>query len=194
MNKHVVVVASGDTERRALPHLVSFLTKSGMTLDVRIPPRHRQLRANVVEGIIKSAWYESYPVQPTKFVVLVDVDQAAPDDVLAPLQEQLPQRVEQTVAADVLFAYAQQHLEAWFFADSENLRQYLDRSLGSAEPSSPDTIHDPKRHLINLLGGRVYTARTSEEIAKRLDGRTIEQRSPSFSGFVDALKNGADAS
>ena len=96
--------------------------------------------------------------------------------------------------ADVLVAYAQQHLESWYFADSKNLREYLGRSLGSADPSSPDTIHDPKRHLINLLGGRVYTARTSEEIAKRLDGRTIEERSPSFSGFVEALRNGTGAS
>ena len=164
-----------------------------MTVDIRIPPRNRQLRVDVVAGIIKSAWFTSHPVKPAKFVVLVDVDQAAPDDVLAPLREQLPQRFE-TVEADILFAYAQQHLESWYFADSENLRQYLGRSLGSADTSTPDTIHDPKRHLINLLGGRIYAARTSEEIAKRLDGRTIEQRSPSFKGFLEELKNGHGAS
>lgn len=193
MSKHVVVVASGDTERLALRHLVSHLTGSGVTVDVRIPPRHRQLRVDVVEGIIVSAWHNSYPIRPAKFVVLLDVDQATPDDVLAPLQEQLPQRVG-GLAADVLLAYAQQHLESWYFADSDNLRSYLGRSLGSVDTSRPDTIHDPKRHLINLLGTRVYTARTSEKIAKQLDGRTIEERSPSFRGFVEALENGPGAS
>ncbi len=160
-----------------------------MTVDVRIPPRNRQLRVDVVAGIIKSAWFTSHPVKPAKFVVLVDVDQAVPDDVLGPLRQQLPQRVS-TVEADILFAYAQQHLESWYFADSENLRKYLGRSLGSADTSSPDGIREPKRHLSNLLGARVYTARTSEEIAKRLDGRTIEQRSPSFKGFLKELRNG----
>lgn len=114
---------------------------------------------------------------------------ATPNEVLAPLREQLPQRLG-IVEADILFAYARQHLEAWYFAHSERLREYLGRSLGSADSSSPDRIHDPKRHLINLLGGRVYTARTSEEIAKRLDGRTIEQRSPSFKRFLEELRNG----
>lgn len=188
MSKHVVVVASGDTERRALPHLVSHLKDRGLTVEVRIPPRHRALRVDVVEGIIKATWYSSHPV-PSKFVVLLDVDQGRPEDVLAPIREQLPQRVE-NLATTILFAYAQQHLESWYFADATNLRDYLGRALGSVDTSMPDAIHDPKRHLINLLGDRVYTALTSEDIAMKLDPRTIEQRSPSFKGLVEAVKNG----
>lgn len=195
MSKRVVVVASGETERRALPHLISHLEEAGIAVDVRVPPRHRPIGAYVAERIIKAAWYSSHPVRPARFVVLLDVDQAAPDDVLAPFKERLPPRTG-SLAVDVLFAYAQQHLESWYFADSANLRRYLGRSLGSVDTSGPDAIHDPKRHLINLLetGKRFYTARTSEEIARRLDGRTIEQRSPSFRGFVQAIRNGAGAS
>lgn len=195
MSKHVVVLASGETERRALPHLVSHLREAGITLEVRIPPRHRALRVDVVEKIIKAAWFASIHDPPAKFVVLVDVDQAATsDEVVSPLQEKLSQRVS-NLEATLLFAYAQQHLEAWHFADAENLRQWLDRrSLGSVDTSSPDAIQDPKRHLSNLLGDRVYTARTSEDIARTLDPRVIEQRSPSFRGLVEAVRNGGDAS
>ncbi|MDE2977001.1 MAG: DUF4276 family protein [Acidobacteriota bacterium] len=114
--------------------------------------------------------------------------------VVSPLQEELSRRVS-NVGAKLLFAYARQHLEAWYFADAENLRQWLGgRSLGSVDASSPDAIQDPKRHLSNLLGDRVYTARTSEDIARRLDPRVIEQRSPSFKGLVEAVRNGGDAS
>ncbi|MCY4557871.1 MAG: DUF4276 family protein [Chloroflexi bacterium] len=193
MSKHVLVVASGDTERRALPHLVSHLRDRGVTIEVRTPPRARALRVDVVEKIIRAAWYESHLV-PSKFVVLLDVDQGRPEDVLAPIRRQLPQRVE-NLGTTVLFAYAEQHLEAWYFADASNLREYLGRALGSVDTSAPDAIRDPKRHLINLLGSRrVYTALTSEEIARRLDPRTIEQRSPSFKSLVEAVKNGGRTS
>ncbi len=71
---------------------------------------------------------------------------------------------------------------------------WADAPLGSVDTSSPDAIQDPKRHLSNLLGDGVYTARTSEDIARRLDPRVIEQRSPSFKGLVEAVRNGGDAS
>ncbi len=190
MSKHVVVVASGDTERRALPHLLSYLVRDDMTVDIRTPSGHRPLRVDIVEKIIRAAWFTSHPGPPTKFVVLLDVDQSSPENVLAPLQEQLLQRVG-SLSADILFAYAQQHLESWFFADISNLRQYLGRSPGDVDTSRPDAIQNPKQHLIHLLGRRVYTARTSEEIARRLDGQVIEQRSPSFRGLVKALRNGS---
>ncbi len=44
------------------------------------------------------------------------------------------------------------------------------------------------------MGNRVYTARTSEDIARTLDPQIIEQRSPSFRGLVEAVRNGGDAS
>lgn len=195
MSKRVVVLASGETERRALPHLVSHLRETGITVEVRIPPRHRALRVDVVERIIKAAWFASIHDPPTKFVVLVDVDRAAtPDEVVSPLREELSQRLS-NVEATLLFAYAQQHLEAWYFADAENLRQWLGgRSLGRVDTSTPEAIEDPKRHLSNLLGNRVYTARTSEDIARTLDPQIIEQRSPSFRALVEAVRNGGDAS
>lgn len=56
--------------------------------------------------------------------------------------------------------------------------------------SKPDEIQNPKLHLKNLLGDRVYTVVISEEIAKRLNAQTIAQRSPSFQGFLDAGTNG----
>lgn len=195
MKKRVVVVASGETERRALPHLVSHLGEAGITVEVRIPPRHRALRADVVEKIVRAAWRDCVHDPPAKFVVLVDVDQAAtPADVVSPLQEELSRRVS-NVGAKLLFAYAQQHLEAWYFADAEKLRQWLGgRSLGSVDTSSPDAIQDPKRHLSNLLGNRVYTARISEEIARCIDPQVVEQRSPSFRGFAEAVRNGGGVS
>ena len=71
MTKHVVVIASGETERRALPHLVAHLRERGIALRLVItPPGHRDLRPNVAVNLIQSEWYGSdYP--PDKFVILV---------------------------------------------------------------------------------------------------------------------------
>ena len=91
---------------------------------------------------------------------------------------------------NILCAYAQQHLEAWYFADAENLKSYLGRALGQVDTSKPDEIQNPKLHLKHLLGERVYNARISEEIASALDSGTIAGRSPSFKKFVDAIMNG----
>ncbi len=78
---------------------------------------------------------------------------------------------------------------AWYFADAESLRRYLERDLGNVDGSRPDEIENPKLRLKNILD-RVYTARVSEEIARALDAETIARRSPSFKGFLDALLNG----
>ena len=47
MPKHVVVIASGETERRALPHLLAYLGDVGIKVSVRIPPRHRSLSVDM---------------------------------------------------------------------------------------------------------------------------------------------------
>ena len=60
------------------------------------------------------------------------------------------------------------------------------------DASQPDEIKNPKLHLKNLLGDRVYNARVSEDIARRLDAMTITARSPGFDGFREAVINGAD--
>ena len=192
MRKRVIVIASGATEQRALPHLLSHLRDEGIVLsDVRIPPGNRDLRVETVEQIIKSAWYES-PTPPDKFVLLIDVDGKDPDATLAPFKDDLPGRLPPDVQPMLQYAYAQRHLEAWYFADSQNLRTYLrGKALGNVDASKPDEIQNPKQHLKNLLERSTYTARTSEDIARTLDARTIEQRSPSFNGFLSAVRNGS---
>ena len=192
MPKRVIVIASGETERRALPHLLSHLLDEGITVaDVRIPSRNRGLRVKIVEKIIKSAWYESQ-TPPDKFVLLIDVDGKDPEDSLSPFKKGLPERLPPEVRPKLQYAYAQWHLEAWYFADSQNLRTYLrDKALGSVDASKPDEIQNPKQHLKNLLERSTYTALISEEIARTLDARTIAQRSPSFNGFLSAVRNGS---
>ena len=146
----------------------------------------------MMERLIKAAWYERPEARPHKFVVILDLDGSDPEDVLPPVREQLSERLRE-VTADVLYAYAQEHLEAWYFANAENLRDYLGRALGRVDTSKPDEIRNPKLHLKSLLGDRVYTARLSQEIARALDAPTIAQRSPSFKTFVDAVMNGSGA-
>ncbi len=191
MDKHVVVIASGETERRALPHLVRHLRDMGISvIDVLVPPSNRALNVRMAERLIKAAWYGNSNAPPDKFVVLVDTDGKAPDDVIGPFRQQLPGRLSDDIGAAVQFAYAQQHLEAWYFGDEANLRNYLGGALGSVDPSKPDAIQNPKLHLKNLLGSRVYTAHIAEEIARELDAQTIVQRSSSFKVFTDAVING----
>ena len=192
MAKKVIVLASGETERRALPHLLDHLRNRGVSVEeVRIPLRNGALSVRMAARLINAAWYERLGVcSPDKFVVLLDVDGKLPDDVLEPFRE-LPERLNGKIGAAVRCAYAQWHLEAWYFADAANLRGYLDRALGSVDTSKPDEIQNPKLHLEHLLGDQFYTARVSEEIARQLDASTIAERSPSFKGFVDAVTNGS---
>ena len=192
MPKRVIVIASGETERRALPHLLSHLLDEGITVaDVRIPSRNRGLRVKIVEKIIKSSWYESQ-TPPDKFVLLVDVDGKDPDATLAPFKHDLPERLPPEVRPKLQYAYAQWHLEAWYFADSQNLKEYLrGKALRSVDASKPDEIQNPKQHLKNLLEPSTYTALISEDIARTLDARAIAQRSPSFDGFLSAVRNGS---
>ena len=191
MARNVIILASGETERRALPHLLAHLRNRGVSVvEVRIPPRNGALSIRMAERLIKAAWYEHLGVcSPDKFVVLLDVDGKLPDKVMEPFRA-LPERLSDEIGAAVLYAYAQWHLEAWYFADASNLRDYLGRALGSVDTSKPDEIHNPKLHLKHLLRDRVYTARVSEEIASRLEVQAIAERSPSFKGFLDAVMNG----
>ena len=190
--KHVVVLASGETERRALPHLVRHLAKRGIVVDsIRIPPRHRVLNAGAAHQLIKAVWYENPNARPQKFVVLVDTDGKEPRKVSESIEAKLRDLLRNIAAeADILVAYAQQHLEAWYFGDGRGLRAYIGRALGDVDASQPDQIQNPKNHLKNLLAQRVYTASVSEEIAKGLSASAILERSPSFSYFIDALLNG----
>ena len=191
MAKRVVVIASGETERRAIPHLVRHLQSGGVEVtSVAIPANNRALNLDMAEKIIASEWF-SATLSPHKFVILVDTDGKDPDEVLQPFRENLPSRLPRGVSPDaVLYAFAQWHLEAWYFADADNLRDYLGRSTGNVDVSTPDEIQNPKLHLRSLLAGRLYTARVSEEIAKCLDARAVSRHSPSFRAFIAAVENG----
>ena len=192
MPKHVVVIASGETERRALPHLLAHLGDTGIEVSVRIPPRQKSLSVDMARKLILSAKFTSPEGGPEKFVILVDADGKPPDPILARFTEALPKTLNPEISTRVTYAHAQWHLEAWYFADSSNLRHYLGRALGSVDTSKPDAIRNPKLHLKHLLGDdQAYTAVISEEIASALDSRTIEARSLSFRTLVDAVKNGA---
>ena len=194
MVKKVVVIASGETERRSLPHLLAHLGKENISVrEVLIPAQHRDLLVSTVVPIIHSAWFQCLDEdRPDKFVVLKDVDGKEPDDVLRPLREQLPNRLHSEISVPVLFAFAQWHLEAWFFADAVNLRKYLSgRELRRVNESQPDEIRNPKQRLKNLLVGRNYTSVVSEEIASQLNPSAIAQRSPSFRTLLSAMRNGA---
>ena len=194
MDKRVVIIASGETERRALPYLTAHLREDDIDVSVRIPARNRPLRVETVYKIMQSAMYDTPEGPPDKYVVLVDVDSKEPGEVLGDLQRNLTARLGGQFEPNVQYAYAQWHLEAWYFADAGNLREYLDgRALGNVDTSQPDNIENPKLHLKHLLGEHFYTARVSEDIARVLDSSVMAQRSPSFHGFLEAVKNGGNS-
>lgn len=84
MAKRVVIIAPGETERKALPHLLAHLESEGITVDIRIPDRNRQLIPGVVHPIIYSLPHENQP--PDKVVVLVDTDSKSADDAMQQLK------------------------------------------------------------------------------------------------------------
>lgn len=191
MSRRVVVIASGETERRALPHLVKHLTAEGVEVqDVRIPPRHQAINVANTEKIIRSVWFERIETErPDKFVVLLDTDASRPNDVLEPIRAALPARLH-GIGANVQFAYAQRHLEAWYFADAAGLQRYLGRGVGNVDPTNPDALDNPKLHLKHLLRTRPYTALVSERIAAQLNVAAVMRHSASFRLFIAAVKNG----
>ena len=193
--KRVVVIASGETEQRALPILLAGLEDEGInSREVRIPPRHGDITAEVAAKIIHALWYERADARPDKIVVLVDTDRKAPEAALADLRRRLPGLLSPDMREAVQYAYTQRHLEAWFFADAEGLKKTVGGSLGRVDTSRPDEIENPKLHLKHLLGSdRLYTSRTSEEVARELNPQVIAGRSPSFGKFLDAVRNGGAA-
>lgn len=189
MGKRVLVVASGTTERLAIPHLLTHLHEEGVNfLDVRIPPRGA-LSVEQARRIVLAAWYESLgtPDAPDKVVVLVDANGLPPEDRITEFAA-LP-RLLGHLPVPVHVTAAKAHLEAWFFADAAGLRSCLGRSLGHVDASAPDEIDNPKNHLRNLLG-EPYTSRTAERIASALTPAVIRDRSRSFAKFEAAVRNG----
>ena len=190
MAKRVLVIASGPTEQSALPKLLEHLKSENIEVDIRIPAGHRQLRPSVVCPIIISSQYDSEEGPPDKCVILVDTDGKSPEEAISPIQQGLQRTQLSRTFRSIKFAYAQWHLEAWYFADAVNLSAYLGRDMGNVNSNAPDQMQNPKHHLQQLLGDLTYTAQVSAQIAASLDSRTIAQRSPSFSNFLEAIRNG----
>lgn len=194
MAKQVVVVASGETERRALPHLLRHLSAPGIVIEVRMSSNHRALTVEMTRKIIVAAWYEKQAsTPPDKFVVLLDADAKEPAAVAAGHEAELLPRLEKQIPVPVLVVAAKWHLEAWFFADPASLRGYLGRDLGAIDTSSPDAIQNPKLHLKSIYPG-IYTARIAEEIARMTEPDVVRPRSPSFAKFEKAVRNGPTGS
>ncbi len=135
-----------------------------------------------------NACYWSVP-RPHKLVVLLDADGREPEEQLEPLRRRIGRSLD-NLDLKVSYAYAQWHLEAWFFADESGLRRHLGKNLGNVDASQPDRIDNPKLHLKNLLAGRLYTAEMAERISLDLDVTTITSKSASFSRFLDVVRNG----
>jgi hypothetical protein len=185
VGRRVVVVASGETERKSLPILLR--ETESVSLEVRIPGGHRQLTAEMARRLIRAAWFGTEPEQrPDKFVVLVDADAGSEHDAEARLHD--VRQLGDEFRVPILVTAAKWHLEAWFFADEQELRKHLGRSLGLVDASNPDAIQNPKQRLEGLLDG-IYTARVAEEIAGTLRPRYL-RRSNSFAKFEDSVLNG----
>ena len=197
MTKRVAIIASGETERRALPYLLANLSEMDILIsEVRIPPSNGALNPDIATKLIEAIWWSSNPDErPYKIVVLLDIDGKTPTGVLEQFSDRFPQRLNDKIKASVLFTYAQWHLEAWYFGDAKNLQIHLKENfnrddLGNVNLSNPDEIQNPKLHLKNLIHPSLYTARISEQIAKNLNAATIKQMSPSFGNFWDVAANG----
>ena len=187
MSKYVVILASGETERRALPNLLRHLRHEGVSVEIRKPPRHGAISSDVAIKIANACYWGA--PRPQKLVVLLDADGRDPKERLEPLQRGIGRSLDD-LNLKVSYAYAQRHLEAWFFADEPGLRGYLGKNLGNVDASQPDRIDNPKLHLKNLLAGRLYTAAIAEMISRNLDVTTITAKSASFAHFLDVVRNG----
>lgn len=193
MAKRIVLIVSGEADRRSVPHLCRDFCEHAELFEVRKPPGNTTLTPELARKLVRAAWFDLHGrgQSPDKFVVLVDADARDAIEAARPFEEGM--NLLSDIAASKLVAVAVRHLEAWFFGDEQKLRQFLGRDLGSVNTSRPDEISNPKLHLTHLLDSRqrVYTASVAEQIAIRLDPHTIEGRSSSFAAFVRKLENGA---
>jgi hypothetical protein len=144
---------------------------------------------HIAERIIKATWWERHGrgAPPDTVVVLIDADAHPPEEKLLEFDDLHRRFAELPLTIKV--AVARWHLEAWFFADAENLRVSLGgRSLGTVS-WDPDAIPFPKQRLRNLLNVP-YTSTMAEQIASTLSPDVVRERSPSFARFEAAVRNG----
>jgi len=190
MGKRVVVIASGETERMALPHLLRHLETESIAIlgPILTPPRHHAITPNSVCQLVQQGWYRNYP-RPDKFVILIDADGQDPHTVANTLAKRVESTQCQEIPAPIKVVAAKWHLEAWFWADPTGLRDYLGRDLGNVDTSDPDAIQSPKNCLKQLLD-MPYTARVAGEIAEKIAAVEVRKRSQSFAQFEQAIRNG----
>ena len=175
MAKKIVVIVSGETDRRSIPRLCRDAFEQAEWFEVRKPPGNAALTPEQAKKLIKAAWYEmcGRGRAPDKFVMLIDANNHEPLEAARPFEEMAAHLAD--VTAPKLVTAAVRHLEAWFFGHSEKLREFLGRDLGNIDASRPDEIDNPKLHLTHLLrsGSRVYTASVAEQIASQVDPAVI---------------------
>ncbi|MBK9266416.1 MAG: DUF4276 family protein [Polyangiaceae bacterium] len=191
MGKRVVVIASGETERMALPHLLRHLESDnvGILGPILTPPRQHALTPDSACKLVQAAWYWNDP-QPDKFVILVDADGKDPQMVVATFAQRLEGTKCQDIPVPIKVVAAKWHLEAWFWADPHALRSYVGRDLGNVDINDPDAIPSPKQCLKDLLDVP-YTARVAGEIAQGISTTEVGKRSRSFAHFEQAIRNGS---
>jgi hypothetical protein len=110
MDERVLIVVSGETERRALPHLLDHLSQVGVAdIQIRMSP-HGSVTTDVAKKVIISAWWELSALGQAfdKAVVLVDADAARPEQKEAEF-ERLPSLIS-SIPIIVLVAAAKWHL------------------------------------------------------------------------------------
>lgn len=187
--KQVIVIASGDTERLALPHLLRELIDQEISLDIRVSP-HGSLTIDRVSRVARAAYWDMKMRgrDPSKFVILLDADAEDREETIRRF-EVVAERI-QDLQVPTYVSAAKWHLEAWFFADEQSLRSFVGRSLGGVDASRPEAIERPKEHLRNLLD-RPYTARVAARIAAVLSPEAVRAKSPSFVDFESKIRNGS---
>ena len=123
MAKKIVVIVTGETDRRSIPRVCRDAFEQAEWFEVRKPPGNAALTPEQAKKLIKAAWYEmcGRGRAPDKFVMLIDANNHEPLEAARPFEEMAAHLAD--VTAPKLVTAAVRHLEAWFLA--------IRRSFGS---------------------------------------------------------------
>ena len=187
-----LILASGLKEWYALPVLCRhFCEDAGVRV---VFPDHSAALIHQVAPLLQLHWR---PDVDPPCVILVDTHRLSPSQAMEPVQQKVDamvQRGDLSPAArnSIRWAYAQPHLEAWFFADPSGLARYI--GCDEADLGVPGTIRDPQGVLRGLMTQhmpgrrRNYGASRAKDIADGLDARVVLANSPSFKTLIDAIQ------